>query len=262
MNKPTFVRILLSTFLSLSTSTFAQGEHVYPSGVKAALQIGSDLYDSLDAKYRNKLETTPVCAVPVETPALGGVEKNNELKPLGQLSISVGFVDLINHIAHAKAVDRLQPGFFDQYMASLANENGNPPAAPAITDSRYWKDDVMNDQLSYFNQMMGLTMAINFSRHYLGQFNKYAPRMQGAPFVPINNFLTSSEWESGLRAGAVNSLNCAFGTDGAKALFDAIGKMPRRPAWTAYIVPQNVDTKKLNKQLAKFEVDFFHGQLN
>ncbi len=86
--------------------------------------------------------------------------------------------------------------------------------------------------------------------------------MQAGKLLPINNFLTASEWEKGVRAGTVNSLNCAFGTEGAKALFDAIGKMPRRPAWTAFIVPPNIDIQRLNKQLAKYEVAFFHGGLN
>jgi hypothetical protein len=238
--------------------------HVYPSGVQVALQIGSDLYDSLDAKYRNKLQAPAICAVPVDAPELAPVEKNDENKSLGQVFVSVGFVDLINHIAHAKAIDNIEPGYFEQYMSELAREtaSGTPPEAPSIVEDRYWTDDVMNEQASYFNQMMGMTMAINLSRHYLGQFNKYAGQMQPGKMIPINNFLTSAEWDTGVRAGAVNSLNCALGTEGAKALFDAIGKMAHRPAWTAYIVPQKTDINRLNKRLAKYEVDFFHGGLN
>jgi hypothetical protein len=49
--------------------------------------------------------------------------------------------------------------------------------------------------------------------------------------------------------------------DGARALFDAIDKMPKRPDWTAFIVPPATDLKKLNKELVKYENDFFHGQL-
>jgi len=248
------------TGFGLTNSTL----HVYPSGMKVALQIGSDLYDSLDAKYRDKLQAPPICAVSVDAPELAPVEKNDENKALGQIAISVGFVDLINHIAHAKAIDHIQPGYFQQYMSSLASESvsGTPPQAPNIVEDRYWTDDVMNEQASYFNQMMGMTMAINLSHSYLGEFNKYAGQMQLGKMVPINNFLTSAEWDTGVRAGTVNSLNCALGTEGAKALFDAIGKMSHRPAWTAYIVPQNIDINKLNKRLAKYEVDFFHGGLN
>jgi len=212
-------------------------QHIYPSGVTVAAQIGSDLYDSLDAKYRNKLPAPLVCPV--------------------------AFVNLINHIAHAKAIDRIEPGFLDRYMADLARAtaDGATPVAPDITDDRYWTDSVMNDQSSYFNQMMGMTLAINFSHQYLGQSDKYSSRMPADKQVSINNFLTMDEWEKDVRAGAVNSLNCAFATEGAKALFAAIGKMPRRPAWTTYIVPPTIDTNKLNNQLAKYEVDFFRGGL-
>jgi hypothetical protein len=120
----------------------------------------------------------------------------------------------------------------------------------------------MSDQASYFNQMIGMTMAMNLSHHYLGQFDKYAGVMQSGRFVPINNLLTRSEWEKGVRAAAANALNCALGTEGSKALFDAIDKMPLRPAWTAYIVPRNIDIKGLNKQLARYEIAFFRGGLN
>jgi hypothetical protein len=253
--------LLIAATLCLSLSASA-GTHAYPSGVKVAVQIGHDLYDSLDAKYREKLQEPPVCAVPANAPELTLVSASDDNKALGQLSMSVGYVDLINHIAHAKAIDHVEPGYFDKYMSGLANDNGNPPSAPEIIEDRFWSDDIMNEQASYFNQMMGMTMAINLSRHYLGQYSKYSSHLQDGKLVPINNFLTSSEWDSGVRAGAVNSLNCAFGTEGAKALFDAIGKMAHRPAWTAYIVPQNIDITRLNKQLAKYEVDFFHGGLN
>jgi hypothetical protein len=259
--------VIVASCLLVGFSGYAlpnSSPHVYPSGVAVAVQIGNDLCDSLDAKYRNKLQTPPVCTVPLNTPALALVEKSDQNKTLGQVAISVGFVDLINHVAHAKAIDRIQPGYFNQYMFDLARQTaaGTAPPAPAIVEDRYWTDAVMNDQASFFNQMMGMTMAINLSHQYLGRCDKYACRMQADKLVPINNFLTSDEWEKGVRAGAVNSLNCAFGTEGAKALFDAIDKMPLRPAWTAYIVPQNIDIKKLNKQLAKYEVDFFRGGLN
>ncbi len=135
--------------------------HIYPSGINVALQIGSDLYDSLDAKYRKMLQAPPVCAVPLNAPTVAPTERNGENRTLCQISVSVGFVDLINHIAHAKAIDRIQPGYFDQYMSELARETvtGNTPEARNIVEDRYWTDAVMNEQASYFNQMMGLTMA-------------------------------------------------------------------------------------------------------
>jgi hypothetical protein len=259
--------LFAAAWLTLSLPGYAltnSAPHVYPSDIRVAVQIGNDLYDSLDAKYRKKLEAQPVCAAPSDAPEVTLVLTNDENKTLCQVSISVGFVDLINHIAHAKAIDRIQPGYFQQYMTDLARgtAGGNQPKTPNIAEARFWSDAVMNDQASYFNQMMSLTMAINLSHYYLGQFAKYASRIQAAKMSPLNNFLTSSEWEKGVRAGAANSLSCAFATEGAKALFDAIDKMPQRPAWTAYIVPQNIDIKRLNKELARYESAFFHGGLN
>ena len=103
--------------------------HVYPSGTSVAVQIGNDLYDSLDAKYREKLQSPPVCTNPLSTPSMAFVETNDQNKTLCQVSISVGFVDLINHIAHAKAIDRIEPGFFDQYMSGLARETATGQSA-------------------------------------------------------------------------------------------------------------------------------------
>lgn len=268
MNKlPLIQSLIAATWLVLGTPGFAltnSSPHGYPSGVQVALQIESDLYNSLDAKYRNKLQVARAAKAALAAPAKALMEKNDENKTPCEVSISAGFVDLINHIAHAKAIDKIQPGYFDQYISGLAREtaSGNPPVAPNIAEDRYWTDHVMNDQASYFNQMMGMTMAINLSHHYLGQFDKYASVMQSDRLAPINNLLTPSEWEKGVRAAAVNSLNCALGTEGAKALFDAIDKMPRRPAWTACIVPQNIDIKRLNKELGNYEVAFFRGGLN
>ena len=73
--------------------------------------------------------------------------------------------------------------------------------------------------------------------------------------------MTQAEWDVSVRAAAVNSLDCALATDGSRALFEAIDKMPDRPAWAAYVIPANVDIKKLNKTLAHDEELFFRGQL-
>jgi hypothetical protein len=257
----------IAAVLTLGTSGYAltnSPPHLYPGGIKVALQIESDLYNSLDDKYRNKLQPLPEGAGSWAAREMANVENSDVNGALRQASVSVGFVDFINHIAHAKAIDKIQPGFFDQYMSGLAREteNGNLPEAPKIVGDRYWSDEVMNDQSSYFNQMLGMTMAINLSHHYLGDFDKYAHQMLSGRLGTINNFLTPKEWEKVVRAAAVNSLSCALGTEGAKALFGAIGKMPQRPAWTACIVPKNIDIKKLNAQLGNYEVAFFRGRLN
>jgi hypothetical protein len=83
----------------------------------------------------------------------------------------------------------------------------------------------------------------------------------GAKVQAINDFLTPAEWKVSVKAGTLDALNCALSTEGLRVMFDALEKMPARPAWTAYIAPEHADFKKLNKELQRFEEDFFHGRL-
>jgi hypothetical protein len=249
---------LLPAFAATNAPTRA-----YASDLRMAVKIGDDLYQSLDAKFQTRINPEAVSTVPNEAPAITPIARNAEGKASAQVLISTGYVDLINHIAHAKAIDRIQPGYFQQYVSNLgrATDGNALPVAPNIIDGRYWSDAVMNDQISYFNQMMGITLAINLSHHYLGHYQKYAGQILGGKLAPINNFLSPDEWDASVQAAALNSLDCALAPEGAVALFDAIDKMPTRPAWAAFIVPPDVNIKKLNQQLAVDEKSYFHGGL-
>jgi hypothetical protein len=237
----------------------------YQSGFSVALKLGGELFDSLPPKFGKQIDSQAIALQPQDLPVVMPIATSGETKLVRQVSVSAGFIDLANHICHAKAIDRIQPGFFDKYVKNLAHQAVGDPAAlpPNIVDARYWTDDVINDQLSYFNQMMGFMMAINLSHHYLGHYAKYSAKMTspGQTLAPINNFLTRAEWEVSVKAAVIDELDCALATDGSRALFEAIDRMPVRPTWAAYIIPPGVDIKKLNKQLARYEDDFFHGRL-
>jgi hypothetical protein len=237
----------------------------YPSGFSVALDRGGDLYEALPAKFGNQLAPQPVALQPQDVPQITPIASTDENKVLRQVSVSAGFIDLVNHLSHAKAIDRVQPGFFDQYVQNLARAAGDGFSVqlPGMVDPRFWQDDVINDQASYFNQMIGLMVAINLSHHYLGHFDKYSAKMMGfgSKIVPINDLLSHAEWEVSVKAGATDALNCALSTEGAKALFEAIDKMPKRPAWTEAIVPKDADLKKLNRELTEYETEFYHGGL-
>jgi hypothetical protein len=239
---------------------------VYPSGFSRAIKLGGELCDALPQKFADQLNPEVISLQPQDAPVVAPIATSAESKILRQVILSAGFIDVVNHICHAKAVDRIQPGFFDQYVKNLAQLNlgdaSTPP--PPIVEPRFWTDDVINDQLSYFNQMIGLVTAINLTHHYLGHFAKYSGRMTSGAgkLAPINNFLTPAEWDVSVKAGVLDALTCGLATEGPQALFDAISRMPVRPSWTAYIVPPQTDIPKLNKQLARYEDDFFHGKLN
>jgi hypothetical protein len=184
-------------------------------------------------------------------------------KVWGGVSISAGYIALINHLAHAKAIDTIEPGYFRQYMLNLGRQTGNAsaPDPPDMVDNRYWTDQVMNEQASYFNEMAGMTLALSLSDHYLGHFNQYANQMLAGKLVPINNFIPAGSWEAGLQAAALNCLEYGVPVRGARALFEAIDQMPTRPAWTAFIAPPTADLKKVSAQLQDYQDAFFHGRL-
>jgi hypothetical protein len=255
---------LLLTVVFSAVCHAGEPARAYQSGFTIVLKIGGDLSESLPAKFGDKIDPQAIAlepeAAPVVTPIVTTADNNVQR----QVSLSAGFIDLLNHICHARAVDNIEPGYFERYIKILAQSaDDGTVQPPSIVEPRYWTDQVINDQMSYFNQMVGFMMAINLSHLYLGHYTKYASRMigPGDKLIPINVFLTPAEWDVSIKAAAVDSLNCALATDGPRALFEAIDKMPNRPAWAAYIVPAHVDLKKLNKQLACYERDFFRGQL-
>jgi hypothetical protein len=237
--------------------------HVYASGFMMVSTLGNTLYRTLDPKFQKVLDPNPVQVENMDAPVITPIAMPDGDKMLGEVSISAGYIDLLNHLAHAKAIDRIEPGYFAKYALNLARPSGGDtlPDPPNMIDNRYWTPAVMNDQIGYFNQMIGLSLALNLSHHYLGQFNRHGSQMMAGKLVSINNLLAPAEWDASVKAATLNALNCALGTEGPKALFEAIDKMPKRPAWTAFIVPPATDLKKLNKQLKKYEDDFFHGGL-
>jgi hypothetical protein len=239
---------------------------VYASGFSMAIKLGGELYEALPQKFADQVDAQAITLQPQDAPVVTPIATTDENRVVRQVSLSAGLIDVLNHICHAKAIDHVQPGYFDAYVKNLAATTGadGTSAPPSIVDPRYWTEDIINDQLSYYNQMIGLLTAINLTHHYLGHYDKYSARMTGAggKIAPINSFLTPTEWDVSVKAGVIDALNCALATEGPQALFDAIDRMPTRPAWTLYIIPQQTDIKKLNKQLVKYEDLYFHGRLN
>jgi hypothetical protein len=249
--------IVLLTPAHASTNAPA---HVYPSGIAVAAKIGNDLVASLDPKFRMTFDAEAIFMEELAAPVIAPVYGNGQDHTC-QISVSTGFIDLINHLAHAKAIDRIQPGYLRRYVANLAEQGENeiPASPPNVDDARYWTDKVMIDQASFFNQMISITLALNLSHQYLAHYNKYAAQMPDGKQVPVNNFIAPGEWKASVRYATLNSLDCALATEGAETLFNCIDQMPQRPAWTGYIVPEGVNIKKLNEELSQYEHDYYFG---
>ena len=67
----------------------------------------------------------------MEAPIIVPSEGADENKSLREVKISVGFIELMNHIAHAKAIDRIQPGYFQTYILNLSKRGGQRRPARA-----------------------------------------------------------------------------------------------------------------------------------
>lgn len=236
----------------------------YKSGYSEMRRLGIDIWRAMKPEYRQIVNSEPLFIETDVTPFVRLVEYPDDPKPLRAVFISAGFIDLVNNVAHAKAIDKIQKGYFEKYILSLAQESGEKELheLPNLADRRFWSEDVLNEQQGYFNQIVGEVVAIKLSHHYLGHFKKYASQLtdpQGKP-VPINNLLTPAEWDEAVAKGVRNALECGLGVDGVKALYDCIDKMPKRPDWTAYFLPDKVKVAKLKKDMQKIEERFFAGK--
>ncbi|MBM3879621.1 MAG: hypothetical protein FJ387_07855 [Verrucomicrobia bacterium] len=267
MTKPWAMSAALALLLG---SPWARGQAAdeaaranYQTGYRAARMLGLDLWKTLSEKEQRLVNSEPVSVVTDLAPFIELSDYPTEGKSLRFVFISVGFLDLVNNVAHAKAIDTLEPGYFARYVASLAQETGERELRPLpnVSDPKYWTEALLNEQISNFNQMVGVVVGISLSHHYLGRYQKYARQVdvpQGRQ-LPINEVLTNSEWENALRAGTRTALNAGLGVEGIKALFEAIDQMPTRPAWTAYFLPAKSRYRDARRILERTEKQFFSG---
>jgi hypothetical protein len=249
---------LLAAFLCLGDALPPVGG--YADCERNAVKIGDALYEALSVKDGNRVNIHPLCLKSSDQPYIALLEPEGK-RATGEVCISQGMIDFLDHVAHAKAADRANPGFFDHYVKSVTTTAAGTLILPEISDARFWTVDVRNRQMSLFNQMVGMVTAINLSHYYLGHYAKYARNLAGAPPRSINQFLRPAEWEASVKAGAINSMICALASEGASTLFDALGEMPQRPAWSVYLVPSFADLNDLNRELARYETNFYHGSL-
>ena len=53
-------------------------------------------------------------------------------------------------------------------------------------------EDLLNDQQSNFNQMVGMVLAIELSHHYLGQYKKYSDTLAETALKSVTRTMASS----------------------------------------------------------------------
>lgn len=257
--------LLLIFGLSLVCSADENGDQIRSYKTwSATRKLGLDLYNSLGAKQKPFIHVEPIALELDVMPAVKLSTFDDVPSGPGMLFITMGFFELMNNVAHAKAIDKVRKGYFEKYLLSLSQETGDKSLQelPDIDNPAFWTEDMMNEQLSNFNQMVGSLCAIKLTHYYLGHYKKYRTQIlnNGGKRTPINSLLTTKEWDESLKDGIQSGLNCGFGIDGILALFEAIEKMKTRPEWTDYFMPRNVKVASMKKQFIKWEKDFFGGK--
>ncbi|MBM3834668.1 MAG: hypothetical protein FJ403_15635 [Verrucomicrobia bacterium] len=236
----------------------------YKTGPFATKKLGFDIQRALKPQYQDKVHVEPILMELDDMPFVKLEELPEEPKPLPVIMISQGFVDLINNVAHAKAIDKIEKGYFQKYILSLAQETGEKELKPLPKDTNpaYWTEDMINEQYSNFNSIVGTMVGVKLANHYLGHYKKYATQMnaESGKQTPMNNLLTPKEWDEVLRLGVRNALDAGCTIEGVLPFFECFDKMPKRPAWTSFCVPDTAKYREMRRALEKIQKDFFAGK--
>jgi hypothetical protein len=261
---PWFFGLFTAAACGLATAQNATGPvPAYSTGFPAMAKLAAELHRSLAPKNRESISPQPIALEASPIPYTRLSDGGEPAQPGRGLAVSSGFVDLVNYFSHARAIDKIERGYLQRYLAQLGQNPGHGPvpAPPGLNNPRYWADDVMNEQISNFSQISAVVIGSKLAHHYLGHYRRYAAQLkdQTGQLVPINLVLTAGEYEDAIKAGVRNALDCGFGVEGIKSLIEAIEKMPQKPLWTADIFPAKVKASKLKRDLEKQEKVFFAG---
>lgn len=254
MHIKTFIRScfasLLGAGLQFASSSHAQQPPGYETGFETVSRITADLHQALDRSQRPSFYPAAFLLTNLPTPCLQTYPLKEAANPARAVCLSRRYVDLLNFISHAKAIDGVSHGFFVKAMARLALEGGEQlPDLQANSIRNSWSFETMNRQASSFNQMAGALVAIEMAHAYLGHYQKYASQLMDAQrhSVPINRVINQAEWHEAVMLGGRHALDCGMAVDGLKIAFESIDKMPARPSWRIYFLPDAIEGKEVNK---------------
>ena len=249
------------TLIAPASAQAPSAHPAYESGYSTIMKIGSAIQASLPPAQRALIARQPVSIETGPTPFIHPLYRSDGDQPIRGVWISAGFIDLVNHLAHAQAIDKIEPGYLDRYLAILATEDGRHSLRPlpGVENPRYWTDEVLNLQLSNFNSIVGTLLGIQLAHHYLGHFDQYRAKLTDGEDsrVPINRHLKPAEWKAALHAGAESAMNAGCMLEGIIPFLQSIDQLSPRPAWADYFLPAAVNPKQIRKDLQNLQRKFF-----
>src|SRR5438093_6393264 len=112
--------ILLASHAAAAESPQSPVSKKYDSGYDTMARIAQDLYRALPAENRRRIVAAPVLLQNVQTPYLEPGESSRTGTNSCAVYVSAGLFEMLNYVAHAKAVDQVDHGFFVKAVNSLA----------------------------------------------------------------------------------------------------------------------------------------------
>lgn len=249
-------------FLLLPTLLWAETYHPfdYKSGFSTIQSLGQDIYNSLEPNERSMFGPNPISVDSSRKPSVRLLYFVEGKQTIRGVWISQGFVDLVNHVAHAQAIDKKRRGYFARYIEALELSEDSVPPLPDRDNPEFWTDSVLNEQLSNFNSIVGITVGISLAQHYLGYYDKYEDRLKSADgeTILLNHLLTSEEWERSYRRGLNNAMHASCMTEGYLPFCEALSSMKRRPSWVGHFLPNTAKFSAMRKDMVKLQHKFLN----
>ena len=262
MKKYTLLAVLL--ICALSSIICGAETPGYLTSWDTVTKMAREMRAALKPEQSKFINVEPVSLETDVTPAIKLEEYQTEKGKLQMIFITVGFVDLVNNLAHAKAIDTKEKGYLKKYIELLAAESGDKELLPlpGVSNPKYWTEDMMNEQLSNFNSIVAILLGVNMSHHYLGHFKKYEKQImtEKGNSVPISAVLTDDEYQKSMSAGVKNALNNGCTVEGVISFYDALDRLKTRPAWAQYFLATKANFGKLKKNFEKTQAAFFAGE--
>lgn len=262
-------RAFLTIVLTASASPLFAGsssskERSYKTGYSSVLRLGRDIHAALKDEHREKIAPQPISIETSDKPFARPMFLQDGEKEVRGVWISAGFIDLVNQVAHAKAIATQDKNYFRSYAMGLEQETGDLPlrTLPDIDEARNWRDEVLNEQQTNFNSIMGMVVGMKLANHYLGHYDKYAEKLEGKDGreEAINNLLSEKEWMEAFTHGVRNAVRAGCMTEGVVPLLEALDRMKVRPPWAAAFLPDDVKFSSMRKDLESVQRRFLENK--
>lgn len=224
----------------------------YKTGYSSIMKLGKDLHAALKREHREMIAEQPISVETNPTPFARLLYFEEKPKPVRGVWISAGFIDLVNHIAHAEAIDRIERNYFERYFEMLAKQNNVLPL-PDGKNARFWTEEVLNEQQSNFNSIVGFVVGMKLANHYLGHYDKYKEKLEE---TAINNLLSDDEWNAAFRAGLHNALRAGCMFEGVVPFFAALDTIKKRPAWAGHFLPDRLKFSRFRREMEQMQKQF------